>query len=538
MTRKSCVIVALLALMVGTASAQSTQDARTVLQNSMKAMGGTNLKTIEYSGAGWSSNIGQTYGLAEDWPHYEVADYTRVVDYDAKSWREDYTRRQGNYPTLGRVPMPEQHVTNILSGGYAWDMNGTTPVPQPGLYMYGVPYTDLRQLELVLTPHGFLKAALAANDATAVTLPIVGPSDFGLSQDGRKVTVVSFTMMNGKYKVNGTINDKNLVELVDTWFPNPVYGDMDYEMRYTQYKDIGGGVMFPMLFHVHQGDPRLNPAHNYYEYRISSVKANVPVPAMPVPDAVRTATVPPVRVESTKLADGVWVLGGGTHNSMLVEFKDYVAVIEAPQNEERSLAVIAEVQKLVPNKPIQYVVNTHHHFDHMGGLRTFLAMGTTIVTHESNKDYYLSIIFHPGDWHLKPDLLAKYQPMYMISRRPAPIETVNKKYVITDGTHEVQVLQARDVAYELGDTSYRQGNHSADMLMVYLPKEKILFNADLYTPPAQGTAPTAPTPGMRTLYQNIKLQKLDVTQHVPAHGRVGTQDEFVKLVGVTTTSSK
>jgi len=139
---------------------------------------------------------------------------------------------------------------------------------------------------------------------------------------------------------------------------------------------------------------------------------------------------------------------------------------------------------------------------------------------------------------LKPDLLAKYQPMYMISRRPAPIETVNKKYVITDGTHEVQVLQARDVAYELGDTSYRQGNHSADMLMVYLPKEKILFNADLYTPPAQGTAPTAPTPGMRTLYQNIKLQKLDVTQHVPAHGRVGTQDEFVKLVGVTTTSSK
>jgi hypothetical protein len=73
---------------------------------------------------------------------------------------------------------------------------------------------------------------------------------------------------------------------------------------------------------------------------------------------------------------------------------------------------------------------------------------------------------------------------------------------------------------------------------VYLPKEKILFNADLYTPPAQGAAPTAPTPGMRTLYQNIKLQKLDVAQHVPAHGRVGTQDEFVKLVGITTTSSK
>ena len=63
--------------------------------------------------------------------------------------------------------------------------------------------------------------------------------------------------------MNVTINDQNLVELVDTWFPNPVYGDMDYEMRYTRYKDFGG-VMFPQLVHVHQGDPRLNPAHNLW----------------------------------------------------------------------------------------------------------------------------------------------------------------------------------------------------------------------------------------------------------------------------------
>lgn len=538
MIRKFLVLVALLALAAGTASAQSAVDARTVLQNSLRAMGGTNLKTIQYSGAGWSSRIGQTFGLSEDWPHYQVTDYTRVIDYDAKSSREDYTRQQGDYPTLGRVPMAPQRVTAILSGGYAWDLQGDTVVPRPGLYLYGVPYADLRQLELVLTPHGFLKAALAAGDATAITLPIVGPSDFGLSQNGRKVTVVSFTMLNGKYKVNGTINDQNLVELVDTWFPNPIYGDMDYEMRYTQYKDIGGGVMFPGLFHVHQGDPRLNPAHNYYNYTVTSAKANVPVPAMPVPQAVRTATVPPVRVESTRLADGVWLLGGGSHNSMLVEFRDYVTVVEAPQNEERSLAVIAEVQRLVPDKPIRYVVNTHHHFDHAGGLRTYMAMGTTVVTQESNKQYYLDILFHPGDWHLKPDIFAKYNPMYMISRRPAPIETVGKKYVITDGAREMQVLQVRDVAYELGDRSYRQGTHSADMLMVYLPQEKILLNADLYTPPAPGAQPPAgPTPGMRTLFQNIRLQQLDVTTHVPVHGRVGTNDGFVKLVGTTTSSS-
>src|SRR5438477_485670 len=159
-----------------------------------------------------------------------------------------------------------------------------------------------------------LKAAIAAGSAAqAITLPIVGASDFGLSQFGRKVTIVTFPMLGGKYKMNLTINDQNLVELVDTWIPNPIYGDMDYEMRYTRYKDFGG-IQFPTLVHVHQGDPRLNPAHNYYELNIASVKANAPVQKVAVPEAVRTATAAPVKVESQKLADGVWLLAGGTHH--------------------------------------------------------------------------------------------------------------------------------------------------------------------------------------------------------------------------------
>lgn len=540
MVRRLVMVVSLVALFAGTASAQ---DARAVLQASLKAMGGENLKTIQYSGAGWSSQIGQTYGLDSDWPHYEVADYTRVIDYDAKWSREEYTRRQGTYPTFGRLPMPEQRVTALLNGSSAWDMNGTTSVPFTRMYLDGVPYGVLRQLELALTPHGALKAGLAATDATAITTPIVGPSDFGLSQFGRKVTIVSFTMRIADpgsripakdYKMNVTINDQNLVELVDTWFPNPVYGDMDYEMRYTMYKDFSG-VKFPQLVHVHQGDPRLNPAHNYYEFKITDVKGNVPVTPLPVPEAVRNATLAPVRVETQKLADGVWALTGGSHNSMVVEFRDFVAVVEAPNNEARSLALLAEATRLVPTKPIKYLVNTHHHFDHAGGLRTFLAQGTTIVTHESNKPYYLDIMFYPAPRTLDPDRLAVYNPMYMISRRPAPIETVGgdtratAPYVLTDGERMLEVFHVQDMAYELGDPSLRQGNHSQDMLMAYLPKEKILYNADLYSPPAQGAATPAPTPASRTLHQNILKWKLDVAQHVPTHGRVGTHEEFLKI---------
>lgn len=538
MKRRIFLVLSFVGLTAGTAPAQAVKDVRGVLEASLKAMGGVNLKTIQYSASGWSSRIGQTYGLAEDWPHYEVANYTRAIDFDAKWSREDYTRRQGKYPLLGRTPMTDEHVTSIFSGNYAWDMQGDKVVPLTSLYLDGVPYSDLRELELAITPHGFLKAALAAKDATAITLPIVGASDAGLSQNGRKVTIVSFTL--GKYRINGTINDKNLVEMTDTWFPNPVYGDMDYEMRYTKYKDFNG-VQFPTLLHVHQGDPRLNPAHNYYEYHVTEVRPNAPVATMPVPDAVRTATIPPVKVESRKLADGIWLLGGGTHNSVLMEFKDFAVVVEAPNNEARSLAVIEEANRLAPNKLIRYVVNTHHHFDHAGGLRTYLSQGTTIITHEMNKQYYLDIMFYPAARELQPDRMSLYSPMYMISRRPAPIETVASfaggpgggaaKYVITDGERILEVFHVQDMAYELEDNSLAQGNHSADMLMVYLPKEKILINADLYSPPAPGAPMPAATAGMRTLYENMRKQKLDVERHVPIHGRPGTNDEFLKIVG-------
>ena len=455
--------------------------------------------------------------------------------------RLDYDQSQGNYNSNGYPPVPQEHVTNILNGNFAWDMKGDTPVPYTRMYIDGIPYAELRQLEMVLTPHGFIKAALAATDLTAITQPIVGPSDFGLSMFGRWVTIVSFSY--GKYRVNGTIDDKNIVELVGTWIANPVYGDMTYEMRYTQYKDYNG-VMFPGLIHVHQGDPRINPGENYFQVTIKDVQPNVVVNKIPVPEVVRTAKLDPVKVETQKLADHVWLLGGGPLNSVLVEFKDFVAVVEAPQNEARSLAVIDEVHKLVPGKMIRYVVNTNHHMGYAGGLRTYFSQGTTVVTHESNRDYYVDILFSPFPRTLDPDRMTIFNPMYMISRRPPPIQTVGGTTmmggtVVSDDERQMQIWHVQDMAYEVGETylkipgpSLARGNHSADMLMVYLPKEKILINADLYVPPEPGAQPTPPTAGMRTLNLNMKKLKFDVAQHVSIVGqRVGSNDEFVKLIG-------
>ncbi len=518
MARRLCVlVVAVLALTVAAAAAQ---DARAVLQAASTAMGAANLRTVQLTGTGWNAAVGQSFSTEEDWPRFEVTRYTRTIDYDAKFSREEFTRRQGNNPPRGGGGTPlqgDQQQVFLVSGNYAWNMQGENAQPQPGLYMAGIPIAEFRQLDILLTPHGFLKAAQAANPtAISLTFPT---SPGAVTQNGR-ATIVSFVAM-GKYRVNGTFNDQNLLELVQTWIPNPVYGDMMYELRYTNYKDFGG-VKFPTLLHIHQGDPRLNVAHNSMEITLTAVQPNVSVAAVTVPDAVRTATAPAVRAESQKLADGIWLVAGGTHNSLAVEFRDFVTVIEAPLNEERSLAVLGEVRRLIPNKPIRYVVNTHHHFDHTGGLRTYLAQGATIVTHQANRDFLEQVLFSPAARTLQPDRFSTYYPYFVGGRRPLPIEAVNQQYVLSDGVRTLHLHPLQGM------------NHNSNMLVAYFPKEKILVNADLYTPPAQGAQAPAPNTNMRQLQQNIQRLKLDVAQHVPIHGQPGPAEQFVKIVGTGT----
>jgi glyoxylase-like metal-dependent hydrolase (beta-lactamase superfamily II) len=508
MAKKLFAAFALLALMALLAGNASAQDARAVLQAAARAMGADNLKTIQISGTGWNAPVGQSYSPVEDWPRLEVTSYTRTIDYDAKFSREQMTRRQGNNPPRGGGGVPiqgEQRLDSVLAGNYAWNMQGNNPVPIVRGYLDGIPVAELRQLDIMLTPHGFLKAAAAPGaNATAVSW----------TPRGRRVTEVSFTAL-GKYRVSGTINEQNLVEFVQTRVANPVFGDMLYEIRYGEYKDFSG-VKFPIVIHHHEGDDRLNPGHNALDIRVSNVQANVTVTALAVPDAVK-APAPPVRVESQRLADGVWLLAGGSHNSVAVEFRDFVTVVEAPLNEERSLAVIAEVHKLVPNKPIRYLVNTHHHFDHSGGTRTYVGEGATIVTHQGNRDFYEKVLFSPAPRTLQPDRLFALNPDVV---RDAVFETVSQKYVLSDGTRTLDLYPVQGLL------------HNANMLMAYLPKERILINADLYSPPAPGAQPpAAPSATMVTLNQNIQRLKLDVAQHVPIHGQVGTMDEFVRIVG-------
>jgi glyoxylase-like metal-dependent hydrolase (beta-lactamase superfamily II) len=442
--------------------------------------------------------------------------------------REEQVRTQGDNPTeVGGGQRPiigERKSISFYRDGYAWNEN------PDGSIVARTQDVTIRRLEIVMTPHGFIREALKAKD-----LKLEERAESFRST--KRIRTVSFRYMD-RYPLTGWIDEANHVTKIQTWHPNPVVGDQFVETRYAQYRQFDG---FSFGTEVHQSIG--TPPHPSYDFTAANLAVNVPNAALEIPAAVRQATDNSAQVTTRELSPGVWLIGGNNYNSVAIEFAEFSLVVEAPVNEQRSQAVMREVRRLVPTKPLRYVVNTHHHFDHAGGLRTYLSQGTTIVTHETNKQYYLDILFDPRPRTLQPDRMALFNPMYWISRRPPPIETVageprsTAKYVVTDGERILEVIKVQDVAYELGDRSYTQGNHSVDMLIAYLPKEKILFNADLYSPPAQGTAAAPPSPSMRTLLQNIRKLKLDVSQHAPAHGRVGTHEEFMRLVGSAGTST-
>jgi glyoxylase-like metal-dependent hydrolase (beta-lactamase superfamily II) len=499
-------VTALFVLSTLIAGSAAAQDARSLLQAADKAVGASAVNSIQFDATGWIRFLGQNFTAEDDWNRVDLQSYTQTIDYVSRSAKEEYVRVQGNNPRIGGgagfpiVGAPR--TTNFVNGFFAWTLNAQgQPQAQPT-------EAEVRQFMLWVTPHGFIKAALADNGATV--------SDRHFVRTGQTMKVIGFTTM-GRFRATGEFNNQNLLERVVTWIPSPVMGDMQVEIRYSDYRDVGSGAKFPFHIHMHQGDHPFLGGRNLMDLAITKAAVNIANPSPPVPDAVRTAKPPVVNVTTTQLAPGVWLLAGGSHNSVAVEFRDYITVIEGPLDDDRANAVIATAKKTIPNKPIRYLVNTHHHWDHAGGIRAFAAEGATIVTHESNKDFYERIVLAPQSRSLSPDRLSRF-PFATTGPGPQRLETFAERHAISDGTQTIITYHVEGL------------NHAGDMGIVYLPGPKLLVSADM-GPPAPGTPVANVNANSVTLYNNIRRLKLDVTQHVPIHGNPSSHADFEKTVG-------
>ncbi len=479
MLMKKC-ISALLFVTVLSVTAVA-QDAKTVISAASKAMGAENVKTIQYSGPGSEFSFGQAYNPASPWPAFKNKTYTRTIDFDMPAVRIDRVAEPIDPQRRGGGLAPAASQTIVVNPNTAW----------------------AQQLEIWKTPIGFLKAA-ATNNATATTQ----------TAGGKKYTVITFMGQN-KAKVNGYVNAQNMLERVETWIDNAVTGDTVLDISYSDYKDFGG-VKFPTHIVEKQGsyptldlmvtDVKPNIAANIQspQGRGGAPAGGAPAGAAPAPAAT-----------SQKLADGVYLILPG-YAALAVDFKDYIVVVEGPQSEARGAAIIEEAKKVIPNKPIRYVVNTHIHFDHSSGLRAFVAEDSTIITHQVNKGYWEKVLAGPHT--LNPDKQET-------AKKKIKVEYIGDKKVLTGGGHVIELHRL-------------QGSlHQEGLIVAYLPKEKILVEADAFNPPAQANAP-APSPvnpATINLVENIERLKLNVETivpvHYPADGRKVPVSELMRAAG-------
>ncbi len=477
-------ILSFVALLGAMSTAVSAADA--ALERAATAMGATGLKSIRYSGDGVGYTFGQAYKPGLAWPKITVRSFARTVNYETGSMRDEilFPAREalggGGYPHVA-----PQRNEQYVSGGFAWNQVANAPAPGPR-------FVADRVHQMWITPQGVIKAALK-NNATVRQE----------TRDGKSYAVASFTEP-GRFKAVVFIGANGLVDRVESRFPDPVLGDTPMVTTYSDYRDYGG-VKFPTrIAQVQGGFPVL-------DLTVREVQPNASVDIQ-LPDAVRNATE---RVTADKVADGVWFIAGGSHNSVAIEMKDYMILVETPLNDGRSVPVIAQVKQLVPGKPIRYVINSHSHFDHSGGLRA--AVGGRRDDHHPCAEQALFRAGVRGANTINPDQLAK-------SGKKAHFRTVDEKLVLKDSTRTVEL-------HHVGDS-----HHSDNFLMVYLPKERLLIEADSFTPlPPNSPAPAQPNPLHINLVDNLARLKLPVDRILPLHGRVVPLTDLYVAVGQSPT---
>jgi glyoxylase-like metal-dependent hydrolase (beta-lactamase superfamily II) len=436
------------------------------------------INSLEFEAHGKYFQFTQAPAPELPWPPFTVDGYVATLDYERDAVHSTYHRVQVQEPGRER-PHAEATMDQYAANGMSWNL-APGPIAIP---------TNLveRNAELWASPHGFVKAAIA-NDARVK-----------LTDEGMQL---SFAI--GKYPYTGFVNRSHEVVWVKTFMDSSVLGDTPMEFRYGEYRDFDG-VRFPTSIVRRVADLP------WYDLSVSAVRVNNSAP-IAVPAEIAANPSPSLSaVEVSEVAPGVFLFGGGSHNSVIVEQKDGLVVIEAPLNEERSLAVIARIHDRFPKRKIRRVINTHAHFDHAGGLRTYVAEGATVVTHERNAAYYETAWRQPRT--LNPDRLAK-------TKRKPRFETFTKKLVLEDASRPIEIH------------TIEGSGHNDAFAMVYLPAEKILIEADAWTPTPPGSKPPAVVnPLWINLAHNLERLGLDVQRFAPLHGAVQDIGAFRAAVG-------
>jgi len=182
------------------------------------------------------------------------------------------------------------------------------------------------------------------------------------------------------------------------------------------------------------------------------------------------------------LGDGLFQITGGSHHNLVIVGSEGLAIVDAVWHPSRSETILAEMKNRWPDKPLKYVILTHHHIDHVGGLVPFVKAGAQTVTSAMNAPYFEAIL------------------KKRVGRRVT---------VLAQPDRAVLAGLGREV-----ETYVIPNSHAQGALAVYLPEEKLLYNTDLYSP----GRPLQFNLWAYELLRATEFYGLEIEKHVGGHG--------------------
>jgi len=453
------------------------------VDDALGALGGRNrveaVKTLTIEGEGVNYNLGQDMKPEASTQQFAVTNYKRQIDVANTRQRVEQTRT----PKFAFFQGPQaQTQVQGLDGAVAFNVNDAKGEPSRV-----APQAERdRQVDLYHHPLKLLRSTMDPKTTVSNVRQTGGARQADITTAaGPMVTL--------------TIDAAGVPVSASTRASHPNLGDVLMLTSFAGYQDVNG-LRLPGQFTVKVDD------FTTAEIRATRQTADAEVGDLAAPAAVAgpRPSPPPINVTAEPVGRGVWLIGGGSHHSVLVEFSDHLMLIDAPQSEARTLAVIAKVKETVPKKPLTQLVTTHHHFDHTAGLRAAMAEGMNVITQAGNKDWAERMGSRPHT--IQPDTLTK-NPTRVV------VETVDDQLEVKDQGQTVQLFHVA-------------GNpHSDTMLMAYIPRDRLLIEVDAFG------AGSAVNPYAANLLENIQKRNLRVDRIVPLHGPVVPMAELTKVVG-------
>lgn len=368
---------------------------------------------------------------------------------------------------------------------------------------------SIRRQQTLLDPWELLRAvqdgALAATDAGYALV------------DGAPHHVIA--LGDGPTAVRLYVNaTTGRLSRAETLAAEPLHCDVHVTAHYLDWADAGGGLLAPHTVLLAVDDTLV------HEETRSAITLDPAIAAdafdwpaggepAPVDDALATrgaAWFPFLEgfghfgapqegdqpfVLATPLAPGVWFLAGGSHNSIAVEQAARVVLFEPPLQPTRTAALTDWIAANIPGKPLTHVIASHHHSDHVGGIRPLMAQGVEVIAGDNGVDYYRRLATHT----------CEADPIQETPEGPVTVTAVPEGgvYRLDDPTNPIEIWDA-------------ENGHAADLVLPYLPAHGILFSVDVYSPGANGFPVFA-----AQLRDDIDRLALDVRLIAGGHGGTG-----------------